>query len=373
MDTKLLDEVIACLPKGKTHYRYFKGAYASRLLSMLLPERASVHQLKHTRFKRLLEHPTVKPIMADCGDGVLNTDRLNTVWQEPSQPFLLSVSRWGGKRDRSWFQTSRHGENLVLQLNLPAEHQRQYQAHIDSSGSETLNGANSSHPVQRPKDNPNFRETLAWSRIDLDFATNEALIEEVQSDGARYIAWWEQRHKRCGCDRCRQRLRYIHWMQSYREIWAEALLCASIEFIHNELGIERIFMHTARSGWQIKNMDKDWHAPRSLYSDLPKKFAFKQTWAAPEFLLTEKCYQRVIRKQPDIDFYQLSLREVLDVVRYTEQLPRYPERALRHPERALRHPEHQLSRDEHLLRHPERSEGSQPLNQTTGGHTCPAA
>jgi len=66
---------------------------------MLLPEQISVHQLKQTRFKRLLDHPTVKPIMASCGNGVLKQKDLAEVWQEPSQPFLLTVSRWGGRRE----------------------------------------------------------------------------------------------------------------------------------------------------------------------------------------------------------------------------------------------------------------------------------
>ena len=306
METQLLDEVLACLPKGKTHYRYFKGAYASRLLSILLPQQASLKQLKKTRFRKLLDHPSVKPVVAACGDGVFRTDLLKDIWQEPSQPFLLSVSRWGGKRDRDYFQTSRHGENLVFQLNMPVEHQRQFVAYIKKDGS--LN-AYSSHPVQSP-DAKNFRETLAWSRIDIDFDTNEALIEEVQSDGARYVMWWQKKCKKCACERCKKRMKYIDWMHAYRTIWAEAMLCATIEFLEHELGIERIFMHTARSGWQVKKMDRDWHAPRSLYSDLPKKFAFKQTWAAPEFLLANKVYKRLIRKQPDIDFFQLSLREL---------------------------------------------------------------
>jgi len=190
---------------------------------------------------------------------------------------------------------------------MPVEHQRRFETYMDIDRT-TLNGR-SNHPVQQPEDK-NFRETLAWSRIDIDFETNEALVEEVQSDGARYVMRWEKRYKRCNCRKCQLRLKYINWMQRYRKIWAEALLCATIEFIKNELGVERIFMHTARSGWQLKNMDQDWHAPRSLYSDLPKKFALKQTWAAPEFLLATKCYQRLIRKQPDIDFYQLSLNEL---------------------------------------------------------------
>ena len=306
MNTQLLDEVLACLPKGKTHYRYFKGAYASRLLSMLLPKQASLHKIKQSRFNKLLNHPTVKPIVANSGNGRIDTTQLSNVWQEPSQPFLLTVSRWGGHRNRSWYQTSRFGENLVLQLNMPLEHQRQFALHFGGKGS--LNGA-SCHPVQSSSAK-NFRETLAWSRIDIDFETNEALIEEVQSDGARYVQWWEKRYKRCNCKECKKRMQYIEWMQQYRVIWAEALLCATIEFIQQEIGIERIFMHTARSGWQIKKMDSDWHAPRSLYSDLPKKFAFKQTWAAPEFLLDTKCYQSLIRQQPDIDFFQLSLNEL---------------------------------------------------------------
>jgi len=310
MDTQLLNETIACLPKGKTHYRYFKGAYASRILSMLLPEQISVHQLKQTRFKRLLDHPTVKPIMASCGNGVLKQKDLIDVWQEPSQPFLLTVSRWGGKRDRSWYQTSRFGENLVLQLNLPVEHDRRYKAYNTSQYSSTANGDHSCHPVQLPRNNPNFRETLAWSRIDIDFNTGEALIEEVQTDIARTKTHQMNRYVRRRTRYAEMYWEYHNWLRPYQKIWAEALLCATIEFIERELDIERIFMHTARSGWQVKSMDRDWHAPRSLYSDLPKKFAFKQTWAAPEFLLATKCYQRLIRKQPDIDFYQLSLNEL---------------------------------------------------------------
>lgn len=50
MDTQLLDEVIASLPEGKTHYRYFKGAFAPRILAMLLPGTAGLHTLKRTRF-----------------------------------------------------------------------------------------------------------------------------------------------------------------------------------------------------------------------------------------------------------------------------------------------------------------------------------
>ncbi len=310
MKSQILDEVIACLPTGKTHYRYFQGAYASRILSMIMPKKATLSTLKQTRFKRLLEHKSVKPIVAYSGNGILEREALEASWLEPSHAFLLSVNRWGGRGERDWYQTSRGGENLVLQLNLPVQHQRQYQRWIDPSGFSTLNGVWSSHPVQTKLGRPTFRETLAWSRLDIDFGSNEALIEEVQSDATRKVLNMSRRYRRCACDRCIERLEYVRWFEPYLKLWSEALLCATIEFVHKELGIERVFMHTAKSGWRVKKMSKTWHAPRSLYSDLPRKFAFKHTYAAPEFLLQTRCYQRLIRNQPDIDFYQLSMDEV---------------------------------------------------------------
>lgn len=310
MKSQLLDEVIACLPTGKTHYRYFQGAYASRILSMLMPEKVDLRTVKKTRFKRLLEHKSVKPIVAHSGNGLLERNDLQASWLEPSQPFLLSVNRWGGRGGRNWYQTSRDGENLVLQLNLPAQHQRQFNRWIDPSGDSTLNGVWSNHPVQTDIEQASFRETLAWSRIDLDFETNEALIEEVQSDATRKVLSMAKRYQRCGCGRCIEKLKYVKWFEPYLKLWSEALLCATVEFIHHELGIERVFIHTAKSGWRVKQMGSTWRAPRSLYSDLPKKFAFKQTYAAPEFLLKTRSYQKLIRQQPEIDFYQLSMNEL---------------------------------------------------------------
>jgi len=310
MKSQLIDEVIACLPRGKTHYRYFQGAYAPRLLSMLLPQYMALHEIKQTRFKRFLDQKPVKRIVSSCGDGVLPRDLLESAWIEPSQPFLLTLSRWGGVGERDWYQTSRGGENLVLQLNLPKQHQKLYDSLIEPWGESSLNGPWSCHPVQTQVDSTTFRETLAWSRIDIDFATNEALIEEIQSDAARIVINKARRYQRCACKHCQERLAYIKWFQPYLKIWSEALLSATIEFIHRELGIERIFMHTAASGWRVKKMSKTRTAPRSLYSDLPKKFAFKRTYAAPEFLLNTRCFTRLIRKQPDIDFYQLSMNEL---------------------------------------------------------------
>ena len=68
----------------------------------------------------------------------------------------------------------------------------------------------------------------------------------------------------------------------------------------------------------MKKMSKTWHAPRSLYSDLPKKFAFKRTYAAPDFLLQTRCFKNLIRKHPDVDYYQLSMNELKDSMRLSK-------------------------------------------------------
>ena len=310
MKTTQLNEIIDCLPKGKTHFRYFKGAYASKLLSLLFPDKLNIREIKCTQFKSLIEHQSINTLIANCGDGFLYKTELENVWFEPSLAFLLSIDRWGGKADRAYHQTSRFGENLVLQLNLPMTSQRNYRLWIDENDDDSINAAWSCHPVQFKQDNPYYRDTLAWSRIDLDFSLNEALIEEIQSDGVRNIKRWHGHCKNCQCHHCRKVNKYLNWFDHYSKVWSEAMLMATIWFIKEELGIDHIFMHTARSGWQVKKMDKNWNAPRSLYSDLPKKFAFKPTWAAPEFLLKERCYKELIRKQPDIDFYHLDLKEL---------------------------------------------------------------
>ncbi|MEJ2395504.1 MAG: AraC family transcriptional regulator [Candidatus Thiodiazotropha sp.] len=45
--------------------------------------------------------------------------------------------------------------------------------------------------ILQPGQRELFRETLAWSRIDLEFASDEALIKEVQGDRVRASAWCE--------------------------------------------------------------------------------------------------------------------------------------------------------------------------------------
>ena len=307
MDTKLLNEVIECLPKDKTHFRYFEGAYAPKLLALLMPQEVLIADAKKSSYAKLLQTKLLKPLIAHSGDGRLRKEQVSSVWQEPSLPFLLSASRWDGRKDWKWNQVSRRGENLVLQLNLPKQHEHLFRQWLAPKDEYSFNWSYG-HPVQRKKSSATFfRETLAWARIDLDFDNNEALIEEVQSDGARKMQSLAKRFMACGCRKCQQRMNYIHWFNPYGKLWSEAMLMATVDFLKNEIGVEHIYMHTDRSGWKLKHMSEDCKAPKSLYSVLPKKFVFKRICGAPLFLRETKQYQKLIKTHPDIDFHYLSL------------------------------------------------------------------
>ena len=302
MEAELTNEIIDCLPKGKTHYRYYKNGYAPKILSMVLDRKTSVRAVNKTSFAKLLNNPAVKAALANCGDGLINPKVLSLLWQEPSFPFLLTASKWQ-YASRGWSQVSRHGDNLVLQLNMPKINESLFERYI---GADYIFNPSTDHPVQCKTNNSSFRETLAWSRIDLDFDTNEALIEEIQSDAVRVMHRRRRFVGRCLCRMCTYRKKYLDWFENYASAWQETMLMATIDFIRNELGISRIFMHTDRSGWRVKRINKNYRPPRSLYSTLPKKFAFNRVWNGPAFLIHTRSYQQLVRKQPDIDFYLLD-------------------------------------------------------------------
>ena len=62
--------------------------------------------------------------------------------------------------------------------------------------------------------------------------------------------------------------------------WAEATLCATLWVLRERLGIEAVWFHTFE-GSRLKG---DCDPPRSLYTDLPRKFCFGKTREAPAFL-----------------------------------------------------------------------------------------
>lgn len=314
MEKQLLKEVIDCLPRGRTKFFYFKDRYAAMLLADYVGRGMSVADVKQSAFAGLLRRPVIKQLIAQCGNGVLTAQQLHGLWDTPHQPFLLTLTGWGGK-DRSWYQVSRPGYNLVLQLNFPASHDREYEKLTDTD----LLFGSASHPVLQKGQRDLFRNTVAWSRIDLDFVTGEALIEEIQSDWIRYllsdVKWAQTRLKQCGqnqgalCKTC-YRYKVVQYFDKavapYVAVWQEAMLAAAIAFIRNELGIKVIYYHSFETGRKVKKIS--WRQPpRSVYTDLPRKFCFQQTGDAPEFLQADKAFRRQYRQLSDPQWFRLAI------------------------------------------------------------------
>ena len=122
------------------------------------------------------------------------------------------------------------------------------------------------HPSLKSGD----RGTLAWVRLDLDFDTNEVLIEEIQCD-------WIRRVKSA------QRFGYSFYgdydesdlnayvsdvLEPYAKVWQEAMLAATIDFVRNELGLKHVYYHSFENGARLKHIEGN-KPPRSLYTQLP--------------------------------------------------------------------------------------------------------
>ncbi len=312
MKKEILDEVIAYLPEERTLFYYFKGQYAFQLLAYATKEQQSVSAIKRSPFQHLLNQPDVKALLAYQGNGKLTPELFKHAWNENSQPFVLTVDRWGNS-NRWQCQTTRKGCNLVLQLNFSEKHNRAYQRLVKPDDDYVFNY--SGHPVMDREKRALYRDTLAWARIDFDLESGEALIEEIQSD-------WVRRVKRCllGIKRGSTPW-YMDWCKckpeefiTYAEkilapfytLWSEAMLAAAIRFIYTELGIGSIYYHTYETGQKIKQVIGG-APPRSLYSDLPRKFCFQITDEDPEFIKKDRFFIRKKRSLKQVAWYKLAL------------------------------------------------------------------
>ncbi|VAW91050.1 hypothetical protein MNBD_GAMMA22-2608 [hydrothermal vent metagenome] len=316
MDINLVNEIISCMPKERTIFRYFKDRYAFMLLERFIGEGESVATIKRSSFSGLLNKPDVKLAIANAGKGILTSTILNSVWPEDTHHFILTLGSWGSN-SRRWDQTSRRGYNLVLQLNFSNEHDEQYKRMAKPKFESILNFIG--HPILELEERDYFRETLAWSRIDLDFDKNEVLIEEIQCD-------WLRRAKNLLRNARFYRERNINmsnrWgftgsldniikyceevLLPYNKIWSEAMLAATIEFIDKELGIKNIYYHSDSTGYKVKKIKYD-KPPRSLYSKLPSKFCFSKTNNAPDFLLQDKNFKQIYKKVDNPEWYRMAI------------------------------------------------------------------
>jgi hypothetical protein len=185
-------EIVACLPKGRTLFYYFKDRYALELLQRLVGDGMPVREVKASRLGPLTLRTPVREALSRCGSGVLTSDQLLCQWPNRPTPYRLTLGRWpfGRQNDRYYHQTSRRGVNLVLQLNFTCGYNRAFERLTGGEDREMF--AFFGHPVRRKSDH-----TMAWARIDCDFAEDAALIEEVQTDWLRAMRWLRRKALRC--------------------------------------------------------------------------------------------------------------------------------------------------------------------------------
>jgi hypothetical protein len=310
-----LEEIIACLPRGRTKFYYFKDRYALMLLSMLTRKETSIQSLQNSPYRRLLDKPVVREILGKNGNPRLAASQFDAFWPEKCHCYLLTLGKWDGSR--KWRQTSRRGWNLVLQLNFSSRHNRAYKAQLTPDDNAPFQYYG--HPVAGKGYN-----TLAWARLDIDMNRDEALIEEIQTDWLRlarqsekdfcqytgedkklYIPWYV---RGLNCD-LQQLQNYMEkTLRPHMKIWQEAMLAAAIWFLQEEIGISTIYYHTFDYGCQLKNISGV-KPPRSLYTRLPTQFCFTKTGQAPQFLQKKK---RKSKKQTTVvteqQFYSLALK-----------------------------------------------------------------
>ncbi len=320
MKSEDVTEIIECLPKGRTIYPYHKDRYAVQLLEYAVGDEKPIQELRGTKFGKLLDRPITRDVVARCGSGLLSREDLATTWLPETESYRLTLGAWGpeNKRnwDRYWHQTSRPGQNLVLQMNFSNRHNSAYQRHLRCGKHSLFNY--SSHPVAKSKNH-----TLAWARIDIDMDRGEALIEELQSDWVRIAARAKMmaqavlrgsggRRKNVMFDfgdtqldavaTCRY---YDDVVKPHAEQWDEAILSASIWFLVEEIGIRHIYLHDWDTGAKLKCIEGA-RPPRSLYTKLPKRFCFDKVGKGPD-LIFEKPDRRIrrIAKENSLNFWRL--------------------------------------------------------------------
>lgn len=250
MDKCEIDEIIACLPSDRTQFRYFKDAYVILLLGQVAGDGITITELRRSPFNRLLTKPAVRGLLASCGD------------------------------DESWT------------------------AGLNYSG----------HPILRHGERSWYRETLAWARLDLDFARGQALIEEIQSDWISYAGRWRRRllaprmRSPKQTQRACRRLQYLDQVLApYAPIWDEAMLSATLGFLLDELGFRDIWYHSWHCGVTLKGIDPDRGPPRSLYTDIPRRFCFEVITEMPAMLNTAKRRARLRRAGVEPRFFRLRV------------------------------------------------------------------
>lgn len=276
-------ELAARLRGARPQLTYFPHRYAAWLLARAAGIGTPARHLKQ-RHARLLDNGLVRQVAARAPDGVLTRQALDQVEAHRAETYRVDFALWGGQ------QTTRPGVNLVLLLNFPPQHDAAYWRGLDPGAA--LPALNPRHPHAKPP-----ALTMSWARLDIDLAAGEALIEEVQNDWLRrmtqmweYMAdvddvYWRDRVVQRFFDNPNARFAHFerYWLRvlaHHRSWWAEATLFAALWLLVEHLGVRRVYYHTHEGGVVRKRIERD-APPRSLYTQLPRRFGFELTQKSP--------------------------------------------------------------------------------------------
>ena len=306
MKPSFREELGTMLPE-QIVFPYFAEREGPWLLSRRLDGATRIADLRRGPHASLLARPGMREVIAACGDGEVTPRRLMPL-ADPLAAFgrehelmgdrateaafdvataadwlnlTLSFENWPIRTWRDdWrnLQLSRKGGNLVLQLNFPESYRWEFFRVFGAEARDWFEWHR--HPVRNQGP-----ITMAWARLDLDPWGEDLLIEELQSDWFRGMRM-SRKHAISGgslADRRRRSMFIDATLERYGRIWSRALMLAVLVFAQRELDVARAWLHQPRTGAKLKHI---WGAlpPRSLYSDLPKRFGFRETDRAPEFL-----------------------------------------------------------------------------------------
>jgi len=324
MEKQEIEEVLGVFEGYQEKFPYTKDAFALTRLMDDVEDGTKVSDVKKGRLGRFLNLPIVRDVIAKAGDGKLSKDLFFYHAPVPSDIYVLTLDQWGNDTKywgRGWQQMARRGFNLVVQLNLSGKHTQAIKR-VDPALLEYLSTDFSCHPERT-----DGRITVAWSRIDMDVSSGVALIEEIQSDWVREAIdlrkrlrdmpekkdWRDAlylRRKPQGPDQKRFWLEYLESAEFQRieKSWSEATLEATCQFLRHEVGITEIYFYDFETGCRFKGLNDHYdRPPRSLYTNLPKRFGMERVQTVPTFLANRKdrYLKKVCQKKPAI-FWRLS-------------------------------------------------------------------
>ena len=96
MKKEQAQEIINCLPSGRTPFHYHKDRYAVWLLANQSGQGCNIRDIKNSNYARLLNKPLIQEMLAQLGHAELHQEDFAYLWLEPSVTFMLTLDIWGG-------------------------------------------------------------------------------------------------------------------------------------------------------------------------------------------------------------------------------------------------------------------------------------